>query len=68
MPYLKMSTKNKALCILGLIGLMVLYFVLTNVRLNPYIDVIPHKKIVHTIERGEIVKADTIITFKIKVK
>ena len=63
-----MSTKNKALCILGLIGLMALYFVLTNVRLNPYIDVIPHKKIVHTIEGGEIVKADTIITFTIKLK
>ena len=63
-----MSTKKKALCILGLIGLMVLYFVLTNVRLNPYIDVIPRKRVVHTIERGEIVKADTIITFKIKVK
>ena len=63
-----MSTKKKALCIVGLIGLMVLYFVLTNVRLNPYIDIIPHKRVVHTIERGEIVKADTIITFKIKLK
>ena len=63
-----MSTKKIALCIVGLIGLMVLYLVLTNVRLNPYIDVIPHKKIVHTIERGEIVKADTIITFTIKLK
>ena len=63
-----MSTKKKALCILGLIGLMVLYFVLTNVRLNPYIDVISHKRVVHTIERGEIVKADTIITFTIKLK
>ena len=63
-----MSTKKKALCILGLIGLMVLYFVLTNVRLNPYIDVIPHKRVVHTIVRGDIVKADTIITFTIKLK
>ena len=63
-----MSTKKIALCIVGLIGLMVLYFVLTNVRLNPYIDIIPHKKIVHTIERGETVKADTIITFTIKLK
>ena len=63
-----MSTKKKALCILGLFGLAILYFALTNVRLNPYIKVIPHKRVVHTIERGEIVKADTIITFKIKVK
>ena len=61
-----MSTKKKALCIVGLFGIAILYFVLTNVRLNPYIDVIPHKRVVHTIERGEIVKADTIITFKIK--
>lgn len=68
MPYLRMSTKKKALYILGLFGIATLYFVLTNVRLNPYIDVIPHKRVVHTIERGEIVKADTIITFNIKVK
>lgn len=63
-----MSTKKEALCIVGLFGIAILYFVLTNVRLNPYIDVIPHKRVVHTIERGEIVKADTIITFKIKIK
>lgn len=63
-----MSTKKKALCILGLFGIAILYFVLTNVRLNPYIDIIPHKRVVHTIERGELVKADTIITFKYRLK